>query len=108
MVYDDDDNELNNLNLKKVIEVFRNFSQSSNKYETELATILIEIDMLKEKLKLPQKNHHYIDCVWSNPLTTCGPNTCRCCFRKWIPKHFANKIVSIMGLDYILWSLTQK
>lgn len=29
------------------------------------------------ELRIPIKNQHYIDCVWSNPDCNCGPDTCK-------------------------------
>ena len=89
MLYDiHDENKMRfaNENLEKIIEAFREFSEESNKYKTEFQSILKEMEDFKKLLAISKENGHYIDCVWSNPKTKCGPDTCRCRFRYWKPE----------------------
>lgn len=99
--------ELENSILNKIIETFQNFTQSNSKYENELKLIMLEIDKVKAKLQIPKNNDHYIDCLWSTLNCESGPDSCRCYFRTWNPTYFTKKIVNIMGIAYILWSLEQ-
>lgn len=91
--------------LNRIIESFQIFSHSTSAYENEMKLILLEMKELKTSLEIPKQNDHYIDCVWSNPACQCGPDSCLCYFRYWSPKTFTKKIMKIMGIDYVLWSL---
>lgn len=100
--------ELHDSILNKIIDAFHTFSQSTSKYENELKLVLLEMEEFKRSLNIPKRNGHYIDCVWSNPNCKCGPDTCLCCFRFCKPSYFINKLVKIMSVDYILWSLEEE
>jgi len=103
-----DELELQNSILNRILVAVKNFSNITSKYENELKLILLEMEEQKNLLSIPKRNGHYIDCVWADPACKCGPDTCLCCFRFWRPKYFTKKIVSIMGIDYILWSLKEE
>lgn len=105
----EDELEVENSILKKIINAFHGFSshQRTLDYEKKLSLILMEMENLKKSLNIPKQNGHYIDCVWSNTDCKCGPDTCVCCHRFWTPRYFTNKLIDTMGIDFILWTLEQ-
>lgn len=42
---------------------------------------------------------HYPECVWSNPQTTCGPDTCRCVLEQLRIMHTITSTTSDTGSD---------
>lgn len=94
--------------LTKLLAAFKIFAKSDSKCQQWLNELEENIENDKVELLIEQRNNHYIDCVWSNPDCTTGPDTCKCHYRKWSPLSYLRTIIEEMGLKYILWSLEQK
>lgn len=97
-----------NATFEKFLVEFKNFCESTGKKKAELEAILKGVEKRKKYLETPMTNGHYIDCVWSNPKCTVGPDTCRCHYREWNPRYWTDQFLDTMGIDYILWKIEEK
>lgn len=92
--------------LNKIVDKVDDFVTATNKWKTEFEVILKKMEKMKDEINLPRSihNNHYFDCVWGNPTTKSGPDTCICYYRFWKPRIYIDEIVELVGEEYILWS----
>lgn len=91
--------------LKLLLKEFEGFSARSGLFEREYRKICNEYIEYRKNTSEARINNHYPCCVWSNPKTTAGPDTCICVHYGWLPKCLSREIGRLIGMEYILEKL---
>lgn len=87
-----------------VISICETFDIQNEKFNE----IIKDYHTYRIKLLQPKINDHYTFCVWSNPQTVSGSDTCKCHRMEWLPKFFVDSIVNAVGLEIILSCISLK
>lgn len=87
----------------------KKLTEVTNQKKDELDVLIQRYEYYIKKIKLPLRNQHYINCVWSNDdqyekCEQMSTNFCSCYYMKNFPKRLCMDIVETFGLEYMLHS----
>lgn len=97
-----------NFDLDKFIDGVISICETFDIQNETFNKIIKDYHIYRIKLQQPKINDHYTSCVWSNPHTVSGPDTCKCHRMTWLPKFFVDSIVNAVGLEIILSCISLK